>query len=92
MKVIGVYFIHGQANFASNKTGLRRLELKNNNAEGSFGGTQVGASGSGKTDVQVVGISASTFAAGEKVRLYAQQNCGTALNVTSAYMCAIRLK
>lgn len=90
--VAGVYLIHGQANFASNKNGLRRLELKNNNADGSFGGTQVGASGSGKTDVQVVGISASTFAAGGKVRLYAQQNCGAALNVTSAYMCAIRLK
>lgn len=49
--VAGVYLIHGQANFASNKTGLRRLELKNSNANGSFGGSQVGASGSGKTDV-----------------------------------------
>ncbi len=64
--MIGVYFIHGQANFASNKTGLRRLELKNNNVNGLFGGTQAGASGSGKTDVQVVGISGSTFAAREK--------------------------
>lgn len=52
----------------------------------------MGALGSGKTDVQVVGISASTFAAGDKVRLYAQQNCGAALNVTSAYMCVIRLR
>lgn len=90
--MIGVYFIHGQANFASNKTGLCRLELKNNNANGSFGGTQTGASGSGKTDLQVIGVSAQTFAAGDKVRLYAQQNCGTALNITSAYMCVIRLK
>lgn len=90
--MIDLYFIHGQANFASNKNGLCRLELKNNNANDSFGGTQVGALGSGKTDVQVVGISASTFAAGDKVRLYAQQNCGAALNVTSAYMCVIRLR
>lgn len=88
----GVYLIHGQANFSSNKTGLRRLEIKNSSGTGSLGGVQMGASESGKTNMQVLSISAATFSANQTVNLYAHQNCGAALNITSAYMSAIRLK
>lgn len=90
--VTGIYMILGQVNFVSNKTGLRYILFKNNAADGSFGGVQVGASQSGKTQVQAFGVGAYAIGAGEKVRLYAKQNSGAALNVSTAYMSLVRLK
>ncbi len=90
--VTGTYLIHAQASFSSNKNGLRRLDLKDTNTTGGFGGIQVGASGSGTTVLQVSSVSALGLAAGQKVRLYARQNCGAALNINSVYLNAIRIK
>ncbi len=88
----GTYLLVGQVHFAGNKTGYRHVKFMSTDANGSFGGPRAAASNSGATVVQAISMSAPTLPANYTVRLYVRQNSGGPLNVTNAYMCAIRLK
>lgn len=88
----GTYLILGQVHFAGNKTGYRHVKFMSDDGKGSFGGVKVAASTSGATNVQAFSMSAAGLPANYTVRLYAAQNSGAALNVTSAWLTAIRLK
>lgn len=90
--VAGLYFIHAQATFKSNKIGLRRAEIRDAQAVGVYGVVQTGASGSGSTVLQVFSVSPIHLTSGGIIHLVLHQNSGAELNVNHMYVSAIRLK
>lgn len=92
VEATGAYLLVGQVHFSGNKTGYRHVKFMSTDATGSFGGPRAAASNSGGTVVQAISMSAPTLPANYTVRLYVRQNSGVALNVTTAYLTAIRLK
>ena len=92
VNVAGLYFIHAQATFSSNKIGLRRAEIRDTQAVGVYGTVQTGASGSGSTVLQVFSVSPVHLPAGGIIHLVLHQNSGVELNVNHMYVSAIRQK
>lgn len=88
----GVYLIHAQVTFASNKNGRRKVELKNQDLTGGFGSVCTAAAQTGATTLQAFSVAVHTLAKGYRVRIYALQDSGEALNLKHAYMALTRIK
>lgn len=90
--VAGLYFIHAQATFESNKVGLRRAEIRDAQAVGVYGAVHTDASDSGSTVLQVFSVSPVHLTSGGIIHLVLHQNSGAELNVNYTYVSAVRLK
>lgn len=88
----GVYLIHAQVTFDSNKNGHRKVELKNQDLTGGFGSVCTAAAQTGATTLQALSVAVHILAKGYRVRLYALQDSGGALNMKNAYMALTRIK
>jgi hypothetical protein len=75
------------AKFASNGTGIRRIEVHKNGA--SFGSWQVSAISGDQTDLILP--EWTTVAAGDTIKLDVYQTSGSSLNLTEARMTVMRV-
>ena len=92
IKEAGLYLIHAQATFAKNGNGSRFISLRySTESSGGLGGQSTAAAPTGATIVQAFSVG-PVQNAGATINLIVKQDSGAALNVNSAWMCAIRLK
>lgn len=92
IKEAGLYLIHAQATFAKNGNGSRFISLRySTESSGGLGGQSTAAAPTRVTTVQAFSVG-PVQNAGATINLIVKQDSGAALNVNSAWMCAIRLK
>lgn len=92
----GVYLIHAQCAFVTSSTGYRGVSIKITSKTGVIvnrgNANAVALPSPIPTCIQCQSITAVSLQEGDTVGLYANQNSGSALNVSASYIVIIRLK